>query len=174
MVPYLREPIPRIVNECNKVISEFESVSRCTHLMLSLVRRRCSSLSTLMSSAVPPRTRAPRHRHHPRRHASAATAAAAPYAKPAPGSAAAPLPPPPADADAVSSTSTPAPPLASNFSAVRFSDFAQRGQISAHVLRGIPFEFCTHVQAATLDVVLQGTDVCVLSLSLSVAFVFGC
>ncbi|KAF8487600.1 P-loop containing nucleoside triphosphate hydrolase protein [Gautieria morchelliformis] len=49
--------------------------------------------------------------------------------------------------------------MASNFSSVRFRDFAARGQISDQVLKGIPFEFCTLVQAATLDVVLQGTDV---------------
>ncbi|KAF8575751.1 DEAD-domain-containing protein [Ramaria rubella] len=49
--------------------------------------------------------------------------------------------------------------MASNFSSVRFSDFAARGQISQMVLKGIPFEFCTHVQAQTLDALLGGADV---------------
>lgn len=31
--------------------------------------------------------------------------------------------------------------------------------MSEQLLRGIPFEFCTHVQAETLGVVLKGTDV---------------
>lgn len=126
--------------------------------MLSFLFHRIStrptcSLSTVMFSAAPSRARPPRH-HNSRRHATAATAATAPYFKPSP----APL-------TDVSSSSTPVtrPPsqaaMASNFSLVRFRDFAERGQISDQVLRGIPFEFCTHVQAETLDVVLKGTDV---------------
>jgi ATP-dependent RNA helicase MSS116 len=49
--------------------------------------------------------------------------------------------------------------MASNFSTVRFRDFFERGKISSQVLQGIPFEFCTHVQAETMDVVLDGADV---------------
>ena len=127
-------------------------------------------LRFLMST---PRPRPPRTRH-PRRRASAATAAAAPYTKPATA--------PPTDTHTFSSSSTtpmlmtrpttPSPTaMASNFSTVRFRDFAQRGQISDHVLRGIPFEFCTHVQAATLDVVLQGTDVYVGSCLVHLCFI---
>jgi len=44
-------------------------------------------------------------------------------------------------------------------STVRFADYAQKGLISDGLLRGIPFEFCTPVQAETLDAILTGEDV---------------
>ena len=112
-----------------------------------------------------PRTPAPRHRK-PRRGVAVATAAA-PYPKPSA--------PPTASAreTAISTPQTqtrPALPTAleSNFSTVRFRDFFARGKISSQVLQGIPFEFCTHVQAETMDVVLDGVDVCVCAMKVGV------
>ncbi|KAF8518987.1 P-loop containing nucleoside triphosphate hydrolase protein [Hysterangium stoloniferum] len=48
---------------------------------------------------------------------------------------------------------------ASNFSEVRFREYVERGEISEQVASGVPFEFCTHVQAATLSIILSGVDV---------------
>ena len=115
----------------------------------SILPQPTRSLSTLMSSSTPSRTRAPRHRN-PRRHANAATAATAPAQLLDVSSSSSSTP--------VVRPTTPAA-MVSNFSSVRFRDFAERGQISDQVLRGIPFEFCTHVQAETLGVLLKGTDV---------------
>ncbi|KIJ48828.1 hypothetical protein M422DRAFT_162204 [Sphaerobolus stellatus SS14] len=46
-----------------------------------------------------------------------------------------------------------------NLSTVRFADYAAKGLISPDILKGIPFEFCTPVQAETLDAILTGSDV---------------
>lgn len=54
-----------------------------------------------------------------------------------------------------------APQLKDNthISTTRFADLHARGFISKQVLDNIPFEFCTEVQAATLETILTGVDV---------------
>lgn len=44
-------------------------------------------------------------------------------------------------------------------SQTRFSDFVNRGRISSTLLTNNPYEFCTEVQAATMDTILDGVDV---------------
>jgi hypothetical protein len=44
-------------------------------------------------------------------------------------------------------------------SQTRFLDFVNRGRISSTLLANNPYEFCTEVQAATMDTILDGVDV---------------
>ncbi|TDL20953.1 DEAD-domain-containing protein [Rickenella mellea] len=55
----------------------------------------------------------------------------------------------------------PSAPVAGNntFSALRFSDLATQGRISQKLANNIPHEFCTEVQAATIDTSLSGRDI---------------
>lgn len=54
----------------------------------------------------------------------------------------------------------PSPPLAApvHLSHVRFADYATKG-LNATLAHSIPFEYCTPIQAATLDAILTGEDV---------------
>ena len=54
------------------------------------------------------------------------------------------------------------PPSTENtaLSNVRFADFVARGRLSSDLLEKLlPFEYCTEVQAATFDTILDGKDV---------------
>ena len=45
------------------------------------------------------------------------------------------------------------------FSQVKFSDLVASGKIAKELMAGIPFEYCSEVQAATVDPILAGQDV---------------
>lgn len=72
-------------------------------------------------------------------------------------------PPPPYTPAPLLAAPKPATPSAAEakslgFSGVRFTDFVTSGKISESVAKGIPFEFCTEVQAKTLPLILSGVD----------------
>lgn len=55
---------------------------------------------------------------------------------------------------------TPSSTQSTTRSNVRFEDFVARGRLSADLLeRLLPFDYCTKVQAATFDTILDGNDV---------------
>ena len=53
----------------------------------------------------------------------------------------------------------PVSPGRANTSTTRFAEFHERGFISTTLFDNIPFEYCTEVQAATMETILGGVDV---------------
>ena len=57
------------------------------------------------------------------------------------------------------STAASRPASPGGISSIRFLDFADQGKISKSLLARNPYEFCTEVQAQTMEPILSGVDV---------------
>lgn len=129
-----------------------------SHTLRPLSRPLSTPFLASISLPAMSSTGGPSRNTHRRRRGGGGAPALARGAATAAATAAAPARAPPVQQNLVVPAALP-PKANDNLSTTRFAEFYQRRLISKNLLDNIPFEFCTEVQAATMDTILSGVDV---------------